>query len=325
MTGNSELTTIGVDLGGTKIEMAVVDAAGRILASHRQLTNPEKGPDAVVADIVTCVEACLGKAGKMAQGLGIGVAGQLDRTGTLRLSPNLPGWRNVPLKVILEDALGIPVVINNDVRAAAWGEWQHGAGRGVDDMVCLFVGTGIGGGVVSGGRLLDGCSNTAGELGHMTIMVDGRRCHCSNRGCLEAYAGGWAIAERAQEAVRTDPQAGQRLNALAGDIQRISAVTVTQACSEGDPLACRLVGETARYLAAGVVGIVNAFNPCLLVLGGGVIQGRPEYVSEVEHTVRENALQTAVEGLRIVVAALGDKAGVIGAAALARDKIEKAA
>jgi len=317
LAGNSEVATIGVDLGGTKIETALVDTAGRIVVSHRQPTNPEKGPDAVVADIVACVETCLDKAGKMAQGLGVGVAGQLDRTGMLRFSPNL-GWRNVSLKVKLEDALGMPVVINNDVRAATWGEWRHGAGQGVADLICLFVGTGIGGGVVSGGQLLDGYSNTAGELGHMTIVVDGRRCHCPNRGCLEAYAGGWAIAERAQEAVRTDTQAGQRLVTLAGGVQRISATTVTQACSEGDPLACRLVGETAQYLAAGLVSIVNAFNPCLLVLGGGVIQGRPEYVSEVERTVRQNALQTAVEGLHIVMAALGNKAGVIGAAALAR-------
>ena len=324
MAGNSEVVTLGVDLGGTKVETALVDAAGRIVASRRQPTNPEKGPDAVIADIVACVEACLGEAGKKAQGLGVGVAGQLDRTGTLHFSPNL-GWRNVPLKVKLEDTLGMPVVINNDVRAATWGEWRHGAGQGVDDMVCLFVGTGIGGGIVSGGRLLDGCSNTAGELGHMTIVAQGRRCHCPNRGCLEAYAGGWAIAERAQEAVRASPQAGQQLVALAGGIQQISAATVTQACSEEDPLACHLVEETAQYLAAGLVGIVNAFNPCLLVLGGGVIQGRPEYVSEVERVLRENALQTAVENLRIVMAALGDKAGVIGAAALAHDKIEKVA
>ena len=324
MAGSSEVLTLGVDLGGTKVETALVDAAGRIVASQRRPTQPEKGPDAVIADIVACVETCLGEAGKAAQSLGIGVAGQLDRTGTLRFSPNL-GWRNVSLKVKLEEALGIPVVIDNDVRAATRGEWRHGVGQGVNDLVCLFVGTGIGGGVVSGGRILEGCSNTAGELGHMTIVADGRRCHCPNRGCLEAYAGGWAIAERAQEAVGADPQAGQRLVALAGDIKQISAATVSQACSDGDRLACRLVEETAQYLAAGVVGIINAFNPCLLVLGGGVIQGRPEYVSEVERVVRENALQAAVQGLRIVMAALGDKAGVIGAAALARDEIGKAA
>jgi len=321
---DSEVVTIGVDLGGTKVETALVDMTGRIVVSYRQPANPEKGADAVIADIVACVETCQIEAGKTAQGLGVGVAGQLDRAGTLCFSPNL-GWRNVPFKVKLEDALGIPVVVNNDVRAATRAEWQHGAGQGVDDLVCLFVGTGIGGGVVSGGRILEGCSNTAGELGHMTIVAGGRRCHCPNRGCLEAYAGGWAIAERAQEAVHADHQAGQRLVALAGSIQQISAATVSQACGNGDPLACRLVEETAQYLAAGVVSIVNAFNPCLVVLGGGVIQGRPEYVSEVEHVVRENALQTAVEGLRIVMAALGDKAGVIGAAALARDKIGRAA
>jgi len=325
LVGNSEVVTIGVDIGGTKVETALVDAAGHIVISHRQPANPEKGSDAVIADIVTCIETCQAEAGKIAQGLGVGVAGQLDRTGTLRFSPNLPGWHNVPLKMKLEDALGIPVVIDNDVHSATWAEWQYGAGRGANDLACLFVGTGIGGGIVSGGRLLDGYSNTAGELGHMTIVASGRRCRCPNRGCLEAYAGGWAIAEQAQKAVHVDPQAGQRLVALAGGIQQISAATVSQACSNGDPLACRLVEETSHYLAAGVVSIVNALNPRLLVFGGGVIQGRPEYISEVERIVRENALPTAVAGLRIVMAALGDKAGVIGAATLARDKIEKAA
>jgi len=321
---SNEGMTIGLDLGGTKIEMALVDATGHIVVSRRQPTHPEKGPDAVIANIVACVRDCQVEAKKTAQGLGIGVAGQLDRMGTLRFSPNLPGWCDVPLRAKLEDALSMPVVITNDVRATTWGEWQHGAGQGVDDMVCLFVGTGIGGGVVSGGRLIDGCSNTAGELGHMTIVAGGRRCHCPNQGCLEAYAGGWAIAKRAQEAVRTNPQDGQRLVALAKGLEQISAATVTQACSEGDPLACHLVEETAQYLAAGAVAIVNAFNPCLLILGGGVIQGRPEYISAVASIVRENALPTAVEGLRIMMAALGDKAGVIGAATLARDKIRKA-
>ena len=188
-------------------------------------------------------------------------------------------------------------------------------------MVCLFVGTGIGGGIVSGGQLLEGCSNTVGELGHLTIITGGRNCRCPNQGCLEAYAGGWAIAERAQEAVRAHPGDGKRLVALAGRIQDISAATVTQAYSDGDPLAHRLVEETTQYLASGVVSIINAINPCLLVLGGGVIQGLPEFVPMIENTVRVSALEAAVEGLRIVTAALGDKAGVIGAAALARSQI----
>ncbi len=322
MAGNSAIVTLGVDLGGTKIETALVDAAGHIVASRRHPTHLEKGPNGVIADVVTCVETCLGEAGMTAQGLGVGMAGQVDRAGTVRFAPNL-GWRNVPLQLRLEKALDMPVVVNNDVRAATWGEWQHGAGQGVDDLVCLFVGTGVGGGIISGGRLLEGWHHTAGELGHMTIVAGGRHCRCPNRGCLEAYVGGWAIAERAQEAARVDPQAGQRLVTLAGSIQQISAATVTQAYTDGDSLAHHLVEETAQYLAAGLVSIINAFNPCLLILGGGVILGLPEYATKVERPVRENALPTAVEGLRIVMATLGDKAGVIGAAALARDRIRQ--
>jgi len=216
------------------------------------------------------------------------------------------------------------VVVTNDVRAATYGEWLYGAGQGVEDLACLFVGTGVGGGIVSSGKLLEGCNNTAGELGHMTIMTAGRQCHCRNRGCLEAYVGGWAIEERAQEAVRIDPKAGQPLIILAGSIDKINAATVTEAYANGDPMAQHLVEETAHFLAAGITGIVNAFNPCLLVLGGGVIQGSPMYISMVERAVRIAALESALEGMRIVIAALGSKAGVIGAAALARHRFQAA-
>jgi glucokinase len=315
---DKKMPSLGVDLGGTKMETALVDAPGRILASHRLPTHLEKGPDGVIADIVASARACMDEAGQSAQGMGVGVAGQVDKaTGTLLFAPNL-GWHNVSLRASLEEALGMAVVVTNDVRAATYGEWHFGAGQGVDDLVCLLVGTGVGGGMVSGGRLVEGCKNAAGELGHITIVAGGRTCRCPNRGCLEAYSGGWAIAERAQEAVQADPQAGQRLVTLAGSIQQVSAITVAQAYASGDHLARHLVEETAKYLAAGVVSIVNAFNPCLLVLGGGVIQGLPQYATMIEPIVRANALKTAAEGLRIVTAALGGKAGVIGAAALAQ-------
>ncbi len=325
MDANTGPVTLGVDLGGTKVELALVAADGHVLASHRRPTRPEQGPDVVVADIVTCASDCLSEAGRMADGLGVGVAGQVDKaTGAVRFAPNL-GWRNVDLRARLEHKLGVPVVVSNDVRAATWGEWQHGVGRGVDDLVCLFVGTGVGGGIVSGGRLLEGCSNTAGELGHTTIVVGGRDCHCPNRGCLEAYVGGWAIAQRAREAVHADPRSGEPLVVLAGGVENISAATVAEAYANGDPLAERLVDETARYLAAGVVGIVNALNPCLLVLGGGVVQGLPVLLSMLQGAVRANALTAAVEVLRIVLSALGDKAGVVGAAGLARHAIAQRA
>jgi glucokinase len=319
--GKEGSLTWGVDLGGTKVETSLVDASGNILASHRNLTRPDKGSEGVMADIVECVKSCLGEAGESAQGLGIGVAGQIERgTGVVRFAPNL-GWHDIPLGERLEGALSVPVIVTNDVRAATYGEWVYGAGQGVDDLVGLFVGTGVGGGVISGGKLLEGGNNTAGELGHLTIVARGRQCHCRNQGCLEAYAGGWAIGERAQDAARRDPEAGQPLLTLAGSIDRISAATVTEGYNQGDPLAQRIVEETAQLLAAGLIGIINAFNPRLLVLGGGVIQGLPAYVSMVERLVRSKALDAALEDLHIVTAALGDKAGVIGAAALARDTL----
>ena len=313
------LLTAGVDLGGTKVEMALVDEAGRAVHTHRRATRPEDGPERLIADVSDGVKALVHEAGQPAQALGVGVAGQIERaTGSVSFAPNL-GWTNVPFKAILQKALDVPVVVTNDVRAATWGEWRHGSGSGTDDMVCIFVGTGVGGGVVTGGRVIEGHGNAAGELGHITIVAGGRQCRCRNRGCLEAYVGGWAIAERAQEAAGADPQAGRELIHLAGGVDRVSAATVSEAYAAGDRLARDLVDETGRYLADGVVGIVNVFNPRLLVMGGGVVEGIPHLASRLEPAVRARALPAVLESLRIATAELGGKAGVVGAAALARE------
>jgi glucokinase len=316
--------TLGVDLGGTKIDTALVDRHGQIVASHYRLWQAAKTPAQALADVADSARICLQKAGQKASGLGIGVAGQIDKVrGIVRRSPNLPDWQDVPLKEKLEQALGLPVTVNNDAKAIVWGEWKHGAGQGCRDLVCLFVGTGIGGGVISGGRLIEGPSNTAGELGHLTVVAGGRQCHCPNEGCLEAYAGGWAIAERTQDIVRSNSQGGELLAGLAGGIDKITAATVAQAYVQNDPLAYRMVKDTSKFLAAGMVSIVNAFNPALIILGGSVILGIPDLVGMVEKRVREHALQTPLEDLKIVTAALGNKAGVIGAAALAREPLQE--
>ncbi|MEE9564411.1 MAG: ROK family protein [Candidatus Hydrothermarchaeaceae archaeon] len=315
-----EPLTIGIDLGGTKVDMALIDAAGHILSTNRYPTNPDKGSEGIIADIVDAVNEFRGQAGQEVAALGIGVAGQVDSAGVVKSAPNLP-FRDEPLQTRLEKELGLPAMVMNDVNAAAYGEWRYGSGKGIDDLVVIFVGTGIGGGVVSGGQMLEGCNNTAGELGHTTLVAGGRRCHCPNLGCLEAYAGGWAIAERAQEAVSANPTEGEKLMSLAGGVENITAVTVSQAYRDGDPLSERLVEETGQYLAAGVVGIINAFNPCLLILAGGVIEGLPELIQIVEDVTQKRALKSAVEKLKIVKADRGARAGVIGAAALARNKI----
>ncbi len=313
-----ESLTVGVDLGGTKVEVSLIAPDGTVVISSKYPTSVQKGPEHVLASVIFGIETCFQETGKKADIIGIGVAGQIDReSGTVRFSPNLD-WHDIPLQTIIEEALHLPVVVHNDVRAATWAEWKYGAGRDTGDLVCLFVGTGVGGGIVSGGQLLEGCSNTAGEIGHMTIVAGGRSCHCRNSGCLEAYAGGWAIAQRAQEAVVSDPERGRKLVELAGNTTQISAETVTRAYYEGDPLASQIITETAHYLSAGITGFVNMLNPCMVILGGGVITGLPEYIPMLDDNVRRNALPATVEKLRIVPASLGNKAGTIGAAMLAR-------
>lgn len=315
--------TIGVDIGGTKLNVALVDGTGHTLCTHKSLIQPGKDPDRVIADILAAIRRFRNITDQKAIALGIGVAAQVDLKGVVQTSPNL-GWHNFPLKKKMEKRLGLPVVVTNDANAATWGEWRYGSGRGVDDFVLLFVGTGVGGGIITGGRLLTGCTNGGGELGHLTIVINGRKCHCPNIGCLEAYTGGWAIAERAQEAVRIAPKKGERLVSLAGNVERVTAATVSKAYREGDLLAHRLVEETGKYLAAGVVSIVNIFNPCVLTLGGGVIEGIPELIQIVKENTRKRALEASIEELKIVKSALGVNAGVIGAAALAQDFLDNA-
>jgi glucokinase len=309
---------MGVDLGGTKVEVAHVDASGHLVERLRRPTDVKDGVAAVEEEIVTAARELEERAGSSPGAVGVGVAGQIEQeSGIVRFAPNLD-WHDVPLQSDLSRALRLPVVVANDVRAATWGEWLHGAGQGCDDLVCLFVGTGIGGGVVSGGRMLSGCSNTAGELGHMPIDLHGPSCHCGNRGCLEAHAGGWAIARRAQEAVVMEPGAGATLLQMAhGRPEDLTAEIVAQAAHHGDPLAQKLVDEVAGALIAGAIGLVNAFNPCRLILGGGVMEGLPELLDRIDQGVRQRALAAARDPLQVLPALLHNDAGVVGAAALA--------
>ena len=309
--------TLGVDLGGTKVNVALVDHVGRLLFSHKSLIDLSKHPDKVIKNILESVDVVLNKTGQTADAIGVGVAAQIDSEGFVFGSPNL-GWENFSLKKKLEQRLDLPVFLTNDVRAATWAEWRFGAGKGVDELAVIFVGTGIGGGVITQGQLLSGCNNSGAELGHITLVYEGRKCRCPNRGCLEAYAGGWAIAERAQKAVKENPEEGAFLLSLTGSIKNITSATVAQAFHESDPLAERLVEQTGKYLSVGAVSVVNAFNPCCLVFGGGVIEGIPELVEIVKRELPSRALRSAAVKLEIVKSKLGNNAGAIGAADLAR-------
>ncbi|MCI4336373.1 MAG: ROK family protein [Thermoplasmata archaeon] len=310
--------TVGVDLGATKVVAAVVDDLGGVIHAERWPTPPGSDADTVVDRIAERVEGCLQASPSAPVAVGVGVAAQADFAGTLRFSPNLR-WRDVPLGPRLSRTLGVAVRVVNDVRAATLAEWRFGAARGERDLVCLFIGTGLGGGAVIDGRLVVGASNAATEFGHLTIVSDGRRCTCGNRGCLEAYVGGWAIAERARERVVADPSAGRSLvETAAVSVRDLEAVHVVRAAASGDPLARRIMDETQAYLADGLVGIANAFNPRLVVAGGGVVEGSGTWFEGALAMARSRMLPSVAEPLRYARAGLGENAVAIGAATFAR-------
>lgn len=313
-------SAIGIDLGGTKIAVGAVDPMGRARGVHRHPTLARRGPARVIRTILDCLGSCWGQRMPSAQGIGIGVAGQLDEHGKVLFAPNLR-WENVPLARLVSRATGIPVTAVNDVKAATYGEWKFGAGRGARDMVCIFVGTGVGGGIIEGGALRFGATGAAGELGHLTVRVGGRKCHCPNRGCLEAYVGGWGIAERAQEAARERPRAARAMVQMAGGVDRLTAQTVEEAYYAKDPLARSIMDETVEYLAAGLVSIANGLNPELIVLGGGVMEGFASLFGPIRRQVRRQGLRAAVKDLRIVPAGLGGSSGIVGSATLAMDMV----
>ena len=309
--------TLGIDLGGTKVVCGLVDALGNVLHHSGRQLHDNDGPDGVIAAVTRAAHACLDRATDPPRAVGVAVAAQVDPiVGLVIHAPNL-GWRDVPLGPRLARELHLPVAVVNDARAATYAEWKYGAGVGANDLFCLALGTGIGGSVVYNGALIEGGTHAAGEVGHITIVSGGRRCHCPNSGCFEAYVGGWAIGERARWEVESRPGEGAALLQRAGTAEQITAQTVFQASRDGDPLALRLVAATEQYLTDGAVSVVNSFNPSLLVLGGGLIAGMPEWVPAVERAVR-NRCQPPAAGTKVARARFAEDAAMIGAAHLAR-------
>jgi len=284
---------IGIDLGGTKIEAALIDTHGKIHDRYRIATKSASGYKAILKHLITTVTIISTKNKLKDYVVGIGVAGQITKeTGVIKYSPNL-NWHNVTLKQDLSKVIKHPVYICNDVRAATLGEWNFGSGKGCDDLVCVFVGTGIGGGIVSGGQLLEGSNNTAGEIGHMTIDVHGPKCHCNNTGCFEALAGGWAIARDAQSIVLKNKSEGKTLLHIAnGKTNNITAKTVYQGFKQHDPLSKELVDTLKKNLVAGGVSIVNSFGPRILILGGGIIEGFPMLIPAIKKGIKKDKIVT---------------------------------
>lgn len=308
---------VGVDVGGTNIVVGTVAQDGsEILGVESAPTAPERGPEAVVELIVQLARRSMAQVpGREIAGVGIGSPGPLDtKTGVVLLTPNL-GWHNMPLRDRVSEGLRLPATLDNDANCAVFGEWWRGAARGVDHLVGLTIGTGIGGGIVLSGDIYHGASDIAGEFGHMTIESSGRHCNCGNYGCLEAYASGPAIAARAVEGM----QAGVETTLpkyVDGDLRRITAQVVYQAAHNGDEYAQEVVRETAKFLGAGVANIINIFNPQVVVICGGVTLAGDRLFVPLRSEVKRRAFKPAVDVCQILPGELTGTAGVWGAAAV---------
>jgi glucokinase len=253
-------------------------------------------------------------------GVGIAAAGVLEmERGVITASPNLPGWKNVPLRDMIEEKLGVRTFLLNDANAAALGEHRFGVGRDVDDLIYITVSTGIGGGIIIGGKIYDGICGSAGEIGHMTIDINGPRCRCGNIGCLETLASGTAMAAEARKRLAQGTKSSL-LELARGEPENITAKTVSEAARGGDPLALELVSRAGSYLGVGMVNLINIFNPQMIIVGGGVSRMGDMLLDPAREVVRERAFRLPAEAVRIIISELGDDAGVLGAAAFVREQ-----
>jgi glucokinase len=309
--------TIGVDLGGTKIAVGVVDARGRILEKIRVAT-PAASPDLTEKAIAGAVLELLQRHPAVA--VGVGAAGFVDESrATVRFAPNLV-WRDVPLRSRVSALIGLPVVVENDANASAWAEAKFGAASGQSDAVFVSVGTGIGAGIVMNGALYRGRWGMAGEPGHFRVVPDGRLCACGNRGCWEQYASGNALVAEARDIARRSPRAAARLLQLGGgEAEGIAGTHITQAALEGDLAAHRCFGIIGGWLGQGLADLAAILDPGCFVIGGGVSEA-----GDLLTGPARAAYEKALTGSRfrpraeIRLAALGEDAGVVGAADLAR-------
>jgi glucokinase len=313
---------VGIDLGGTNIAAAALPIDGSaVLAFGSRLTRADLGADAVTARIAEAIEDVIAEVSRDTGatradflGVGMGAPGPLDRErGIVIVAPNL-GWKNYGLRDRITAAVNLPATLDNDANCATVGEWWCGAARGARNVVGITIGTGIGGGLILNGDLYHGSSDVAGEIGHTTIDSTGRRCKCGNYGCLEAYASGPAIAERAREALAGDEESIlPRL--VGGDLQKITARTVYDAALKGDETAREVVRDTARFLGTGLANLLNIVNPDVVVLAGGVTEAGDALFEPLRAEVKRRAFRPAVDACRIVPGMLGGSAGVVGAVA----------
>ena len=322
-----KIYALGIDLGGTKVLASVVDiTSGDVIASVRKRTKAEKGQDFISKRTVELAREVLDEAelpnGSEIVAVGVGAAGQIDRkAGVILDAPNL-GVTDMDLGELLGKEFGKPVAVGNDVEVATIGELYYGSGRGFNNFVCIFIGTGIGGGIVRNGQMYTGLTGTAGEIGHVPIVAGGRICGCGNRGCLEAYASRTAITR----AIMAEIHHGRK-SVLSDEAELqlkegetiIRSGLLANAIKQDDALTIEIVTEAADYLGYGLGGVINFYNPECVILGGGVIEAIDLLYERASDRALTIALSQPARKTKIMRTRLGDFSGVVGAARLAAE------
>jgi glucokinase len=308
----------GVDLGGSNLRVGLVTADGSMVWRHSEPTPSSHSPDDVADATTRCVIAGAQEQGidpASLAGVGIGVPGAVDQTaGVSLLSPNF-GWKDVPFRALLQDRLPrLAVVMDNDVSVVTYGEWRFGAGKGIDDLMCVTVGTGVGAGLVLGGEPFPGSAGAAGEIGHIQLDPDGPRCGCGNRGCLEVYASAKAVAQTAE-----------RRGLLSPDGRAASAQDVAEAAARKDPRAAQILADAAIALAHGIAAAVNLLNLTRVIIGGGLSRAGESFWAPFEKAFRPQVMAPHLAHVTVVPAALGDDAGILGGAWMVRRPSERKA
>jgi len=317
---------LGIDLGGTKILAAVVDSRGRMVSSHENVTPATKGREAVIQCIVDSARGALEQARiavSRISTVGIGAAGISNpEAGILFTSPNLPGLREVLLGDIVQEKLGKKTFIINDANAAALGEFYYGAARDARNFIYITISTGIGGGIVIDGKIYTGAIGIAGEVGHMTIDYNGPICNCGNRGCWETLASGTALSREAKLRISKGVKTSI-LECAEGKMENVTPQVIHSAAERGDKLAKELIAQTGYYVGVGLAGLINIFNPELIVIGGGLSNIGDMLLEPAFKTAEKRAYKEAFQAVRFASAELGGNSGVMGAAAFALQEMKR--
>ena len=313
---------VGVDLGGTKILSGVFDHSLECIGTSKLSTKSQRGVDQVVERIARCAQDAVDEADltfKQVAGVGIGAPGAVDfGSGTVIFAPNLEGWKEIPLKKELEKVLGVPVFVENDCNISALGVYAVELKSKPRSMVGIFVGTGIGGGLIIDGEPYSGAGHTAGEIGHMVLEVNGPKCGCGNKGCFEVLASRTAIFQQIKAGIK-DGQKTLLTEMLGDDLTDLRSGDLRKAIRRGDKFVDRIIESASEYIGIATANLVNILNPEVVVLGGGVIEAlADEMMSVIIETTKDYAMPGTLKGVEIIPSKLGDNAGITGAAVLAR-------